>query len=433
MNRRRPPVFCLLQPPEDGTDDWRWWLPDSDSQEHSDVQWRSGSLTELADLTPSLPPLWLLLPAEHCAILGVHLPARRRQQIRRALPYAVEEHLIGAPEQHYFAYRILPDPVADEADEDSGPAAEGSEVALQTVAISRQRLDDWLQALAEAGLRIERTVVDALCLPVTPGGISALAEDSGRCLLRWDVDQATAVDTTQLSDWLALLAGSHDGAVTWYGEPPAHAGPAHTDSGELPATGRHQPLPANRLIALPRDQLLSDLQAQPDLVHDNPQLPGAADGGGPWRAVALAAVLALAALLVYQFSAWWQLDQRRSLLDQRISRAMDQYFPEIERVVRPDVQALAALEQASGQARAGDSRFLALLERATRALPADLSLTGLNFTSDSLSLELEAPRAAVFERYRASLQASGLNASLDSVSLEDERARARLRVTEQPS
>jgi len=93
-------------------------------------------------------------PPSDSLLTQVTLPTRSRAKIQQALPFALEEQIIGEPEQVHFSYRIQ---------EDS---------SLAVAVTSRERMQSWLSQLTAAGLRPTGLCPAILALPLEAGSWS---------------------------------------------------------------------------------------------------------------------------------------------------------------------------------------------------------------------------------------------------------------------
>lgn len=126
-----------------------WVMIDSGGEVRSQGSGAVGPLAELAGSPALADPdrTVLLIPAEHCLAVQIDVPGTRAGQIRRALPFAVEEFLAGDLEDTHIA---------------TGPIVRGRGIAV--VAIDRGLLTNWLAAVRALGLNPGVAVADASLL-----------------------------------------------------------------------------------------------------------------------------------------------------------------------------------------------------------------------------------------------------------------------------
>ncbi len=121
----------------------------------------------------------VIAPGEHVLSLSCEVPGRSAAQIRRALPYAIEEFIASDIECVHLA---------------SGPIKRGQPV--RCCVIEEQLLSSWLACLNALGISPGHLVSEAELLPATPRGASVLI-DNGTVLLRTE-KQAASIDRGNL-------------------------------------------------------------------------------------------------------------------------------------------------------------------------------------------------------------------------------------------
>lgn len=134
----------------------RGWPEENDVQ----IDWlvRSGATVSQGQAT-DLDEIPAYLKSTHVAVwtppadtllTQTTLPTRSRNKIMQALPFALEDQLLGDPQQLHFAYYR----------QDDG--------SLAVAVTARERLGAWLNALAKGGLRPTRVCPANLSLPIEP-------------------------------------------------------------------------------------------------------------------------------------------------------------------------------------------------------------------------------------------------------------------------
>jgi len=158
----------------------------------------SSELEELAGLVKSQDEfqnpanVTIISPAEDVLWVQCQVPGRSVSQIRRALPFAVEEFLADDLEDMHIAY---------------GSIARGKSV--DCIAISKGRMRTWLSFLADLGIKPGRLVVDGMLLPINAGKGAILIDDD-RVLVRTQT-QLAVVNRTDLAMVTELIPDVEDG------------------------------------------------------------------------------------------------------------------------------------------------------------------------------------------------------------------------------
>src|SRR6267142_2516416 len=164
-------VAAAWRPRED--DRLELWLPCDWPGEDAELRWRRtesggavrhGSQRGLEGLA-SAGEVVVWTPAAETLLLRARLPTRSSSKIAQALPFALEDQLIDAPEKLHFAF-------THEADG-----------ALAVAVTRRERMEGWLAALAAAGLAPGRLAPVTLSLPLADGAWT-LGFSNGEMVLR---------------------------------------------------------------------------------------------------------------------------------------------------------------------------------------------------------------------------------------------------------
>ena len=128
----------------------------------------------------------LVAPGEHVLSVTCEVPGRNAGQIRRALPYVIEEFIAGTIEGSHIA---------------SGPVRRGQ--PIRCCIVDEGLLRNWLACLRALGIRPGYLVSEAELLPAEPRAASVLFENS-HALLRTE-EQAATVDRGNLMAALLSL------------------------------------------------------------------------------------------------------------------------------------------------------------------------------------------------------------------------------------
>ena len=136
-----------------------------------------------------------IAPGEHVLSVSCEVPGRSTAQIRRALPYVVEEFIASDLERVHIA---------------NGPIRRGQPV--RCCVIENELLRDWLACLNTLGVCPGHLVSEAELLPAIPRGASVLI-DNGTALLRTE-EQAASVDRGNL---LPAITSLQPGRLTLIG------------------------------------------------------------------------------------------------------------------------------------------------------------------------------------------------------------------------
>lgn len=314
----------------------------------------------------------LVVPGEAVLLLPAPRVSSRPEQLRQALPFAVEDQLAGPVERLH----VVP-----------GDALDGGQV--QAAVVDRAGLQGWLDAAAAAGVTPDRIWPDTALLPAEPAGVRL--DDGERSLLRVG-PRAYAGTRAEVSAVIAALALA---PRVWTPDP--QAAPWWC-------------LPPSATI---------------DLRQGDFAAP--ARGVGLWRWVAGLAAAALGLWLLFQGLEVRALQARHADLQAEMAALYRDAVPGAGRVVDAEAQLRDALARAQGGRGGGQ---LALLARAA-PLIADprFSIDALELAGGTLEIALAAPDIAALDALRADLaQSLGLPVELVGVTAGEGVVEGRLRL-----
>lgn len=389
-----------------------WLVVGNDGEPTGDVQ--HGAWSACADAATPRDCV-LVAPATAVTLMHAEVPARNRKQQLKALPYALEDHLLDDVDTLFFA---------------AGPREGNASVNVAVVA--KRLMSDWIARAKMGGLHVLAVIPAVLTLPLRPAEWTLLATDE-LCMVRTGDRQGFVAERENLSGILrsALDEASTDAPVrlrvleNFNARDHAEFLSALAtincellwESGESQVLRTlHKGFNARRSINL--------LQGEFD------QRPRPAQRWRAWRPVAvLAAILVVAQLstLVYERHA---LRQQSASLDATINATLRATFPEIGRVVNARVQMqqrLARLEQ--HQSGNGDG-FLDLLARCGPILKAagTVSLNSIDYRDRQLELDLAAADIVTLDRLKRALESNGIRVEIRSATARKNGVVGRLRI-----
>ncbi len=405
-----PTLFIRLQSPvfrdEDGTDlSCDWLILENDGKV------RASGVTDYRGLSELIDPsaewlqnpgnLVIIVPAEHVLTLSAEVPGRSVGQIRRALPFVVEEFLAADIERMHLAH---------------GPIRRGAPVRVNL--IDRQYLDDWMACLGELSLKPGYLVSDAELLPVIRDGAAVLLE-AETALIRTE-SQAASVDLENLSlalgaldvDVVEVLNGKLDDLV----------------AGQL---DRDVEIVAGDESDAPLVYLARRWRSLPDVVN---LLQGAYTPARPpsenvyrWRSVAsLAGIWILIGLIGMTVQAVWASMQADSL-EAKSEALYRDIFPGETRITNVQRQMRQKLGQAAGGEGAG---FTAYLGQLAQGIDRTVTIWSLTYADnrDELAADLLVASYDALEQLKQRLNRLGVEVEITSAEQQDDGVRARVRL-----
>lgn len=376
-----------------------------------DGQTETGRLTTLDTLrTAAVADVRVWTPAAETVLLTASLPTRSPRKIRQALPYALEDQLLGEPESLHFAYRR---------------EADGT---LSVAVTARARIRAWLDALAQAGLRPAVLCPAILAVPWSP--------------LSW----SAAVGGMEL--WVRT------GPATGFACPFTPQAPPELLTAMLREARQAQKAPEQLIVLKPPAGFDAEAwsQALGIAVRTDPRSIWAVPGDSrpplnllqgelapadqirqrlrPLRPAAVMLALWLAGTLLFDVAQWWQLRHQYQSHRQEMTALLLEAFPDTRAVLDPARQFERGLEQLAARTSGTPHDLLALLARLAPALGenARVRLRGLRYTERSVTLELTLPDAQTLEMLKQALRARGLQAEILAATPRGAEVEGRMRV-----
>ncbi len=381
---------------------FEWQLLDSN---HLPIgQSAKGALKEAVELAPRRKIIYLV-PGEDVLLTSVNVPARSKQQLAKAVPYALEEDLAEDIEALHFA-------LGSKQPDGSYPVA----------VVSRSRLDTWLEEFKAADIVPNTIIPEPLSLPIDPTAWSLLIEP-GRAIGRIGEYFAYTCDEANLEEILNLL-------YTEIEDKPSLINVYRSDPDEsLPFK---LPLEIRTQEDYPLAVLASGLEEKKaiDLLQgDYKRGYGAAQLLRPWRFAAALLGVWLTVLITSETLDYWKLAKQQQALEQRIESVFRETFPDVERVVNPRVQMQQRLSSLQGAQKSDDpSGFLPIVEAGGRAIKAitDIQIDTLSYRQGRLEVSLKATNLDALEKVKQRLRQDGFQAEIASADTSGQGVDARL-------
>lgn len=406
-----PKLFISLLSPAVATDEGfdvrsAWMIQEDDGRIRARGETDFRGLAELIDPGTDwvgVPGnIVVTVPSEHVLSLSCEVPGRSVGQIRRALPFVVEEFVTSDIESMHLA---------------SAEIRRGAPVRVNL--IDRALLDGWLACLATLNVRPGYLFSDAELLPVADGEASLLL-DGDRALVRTR-DQAAALDRDNLP--LAVSALDVERLRVVHGALTDLEAGQLAQEVELVGTDTAGTGSALEYVAL--------AWRATDAIN---LLQGAYRPRQPinplwerWRpAAALAAAwagIAVVAMTAQAIYAGYQAD-RLSAESEALYRS---WFPEERRVTNVRRQLQAKLGDRSADSSSGPLPYLAALAAVTGNTTR---IQSLNFTGDrnELAVDMTVSGFEALDQIKGNLAEQGVDAEITSAEQLQDGVRARMRL-----
>lgn len=347
----------------------------------------------------------VLAPAEEVTLFQVHLKARNRQQLQRAVPYALEDELADDVETLHFA-------LGPDLGEDRYPVA----------VVSRNRMERWTSSLHAAGLRPRALVPEMLALPLEEKTWTLLQEP-GRCVVRTSPWEGFYADPELLPTLLELAwERSEARPETLHCHCCSDASPPQTPG--TAAVERDETCP----MTLFGGGL--DTQRPLDLLQGEYRpRAGTAKWMRPWLA---AGVLLAVWVLIEMTAAWIELRDFRgqaAALRAQIEQVYKDTFPGVRRVVNARVQMeqkLKELRRTAGSRKSGG--LLPLLAAGAEAVAREkgVRVEGVSYRQGKVELRIEGEDLQALERIKQFVEGRGLAAEIQSADTSGQKVSARI-------
>ena len=382
----------------------RWLRPGSAVQQ--------GSLAELARCGAS-EWLWLL-DGRRVQVAEVEVPAARAAVQLQALPFVLEDQLLGALDELAIAHRRL-----------------GRTTFMVALSDRALLLTDHAR-LREAGIRPSACVAELSAVPCRPDEwtLATIGERGWLCCAAHGSFSFPASEWSAFVE-TALARGPLPARVRVLGEAVT---PAQLSALNPTIATVQEPAPADPLALFAAGY---QANAAPDFLS---LLPCEETGTGPreQRLFRAAAGLLLAIALGHASFLRWQISTLEAAVvtaKASTEQRFREIFPAVPRVVDARVQATQALAELAASAGGGGA-FTRLLAVAGEPLIAPdaqgLSLLSLGFEGDALELRVAAPDIATIERYQQQLREGPVPVVTLSVERRSDSTEAALRLGQTP-
>ncbi|NOT12387.1 MAG: hypothetical protein HOP23_11245 [Methylococcaceae bacterium] len=366
-----------------------------------------GSLTELS-IAAINKRVTLLVPASEVVLLAVELPVKTNAQIKKALPFALDDLLADDVETfHLVWHRHIKD-------------------CVDVAGISHERMQAYVSTFQALDIELDSVYPETFGLPSEPDSCSLFIEQS-TAVVRYGDRLGGGVDVDALPSFISQLLKENPGI----------------QSLQLWHEGAPAPQPELSAFSIPTvhhstDKILRLFQSEVDKLNGAFNLLTApysrkSKDDWQWRQWLPTLAVALLALLI-QFGIfigdYWQKNSQLSTLETRNLALFKQTFPDVKRVVNIKVQAEQQLNDLKKQA-SNDSQFMRLLYQSGDLLTAHSSfiIEQMDFVNDIFQIRLTAPNRHQVDQFKQQLESqSGLSVNITSVETGQQGVEANLEI-----
>ena len=400
-----------------------WIVADDSGTRRSQVA--SGTLSDAARDVGGRPVI-VLVPATEVLTPTVDIPVRGGTRLNAALPFALEENLAEDVENLHFA---------------AGPRRDNGLRPVSVVA--REKMDEWLRQLGEAGIKASQLVAENYGLARIPGTLSILI--AGDCIMFNDGgDSEYVMEGVLPSDTLvaAGLLSDRDADDKDDTEKPGHL------------VVYCEPADEERFshdwIALRQELHSVDLKLLPDGVLPRLAVTVASGNGvnllqgdygtrtdyrsqfRPWRNAAMLLMGLLLVSLIGKGVDIYRLTQEEARLQAQFAEEYRQIRPGDTREILDPVNAVKSIKQGMGTAT-GPQLFLPSLRQLSDAMAQNKAakIETISYRAGVVDARITSPDVATLDSIQKSVSASGrFQASIQSTDQVADKISSRLQIRE---
>ncbi len=344
---------------------------------------QQGSLQELAQSAEN-KAVTLLLPASDVLLLSLELPVKTSGQIKKALPFALEDLLADEVDTYHRVWQKQPDG------------------KIYVALTNLEKFKVCIASFAQAGINLSSVYPESLCLPYQAQHCSLVLEGE-QAILRHDYCLGAGVDRDMLPLILdkVLVENSELSAIElWSVDELNLEIPEHTiDINYHKVTSILALLASNVEILASSYNLLTGRFEKKNTSE------------WQWKKwLPSLGLIMLTALLQTGFlvNSYSQQKSELAALDAETLALFKETFPELKRVVNIKAQAEQALMELSKNTSSTGSLFMSLLYDTGEVLNANAGyqLKQLDFINNMLQIQLTMPDIAQVEELKQQLEAS---------------------------
>ena len=385
----------------------------------------SGSLADAAKDVRGRPVI-VLVPATDVLTTTVEIPVRSGPRLRAALPFALEENLADDVDTLHFA-----------------PGARRENGKLPVAVVARARMDEWLEALDDAGISATRMIPENYGLASIPGTMSVLID--GDCVMFNDgADSEFVMQGVRPSDTLVAA-----GCLSDRSDEDPHG---NEPSGHLVAycEAADEERLSHDWIALRHELHSVDIKVLPDGALSRLAVTVASGNGVnllqgrygaktdyrtqflPWRNAAVLLLGLVIVGLVAKGVDLYRLTQEAAALQAQFTEEYRQIRPGDTREVLDPLNAVRSVKQGLGAAT-GPQVFLPSLRQLSDAMAqnSNARIETISYRAGVIDVRITSPDVATLDKIQKSVSASGqFQASIQSTDQVADEISSRLQIRE---
>ncbi len=371
-----------------------------------------GQLEELAKQASGARVIGLV-PSAAVLLTSARIPTTNKQRMIKAIPFALEEELVGDVANLHFAM--------------GSPMDDGR---VPVAVVNRQLMEEWQAQFKNAGLTIDVLIPDVFALPYQPDQWSLMVHD-GMATMRTGERTGTTFDADNLDFMLPLILKEQNETLPasielWVDEKSSALSPMdtvdidvhwHINSGGIFGLVNHHTLNTAKAINLLQGAFSRSEQIGKYLR--------------PWR---LAAILLAVLFVMALVTAITESSRLQTLNQQLMTEKVDIYrsvFPDAKNVPKPRAQMQQALAKLKAGGDGADKDFLALLAESGQVFrtTSGLLLRSVRYKNGVLDVDMELPNLQTLDQLKQSLTRSkSLSVEIQSAASRNNKVQGRIQI-----
>jgi len=372
------------------------WLVWSSTEDEVIASGELNNVEQMATLSERASGRQATVFVPSCDILfkQVETPAKVSRQFIQALPYMLEEELATDVDELFFA---------------QGKKFQDGELhKLEVAVVNKQKMQTWLDWLADAGIKCHKMLPDAFALPNDEQvNLIQLGQD---WLVRFSDFGATTCSTEHLAFWLEQIQAKQENkAICQYSPLPEGIAAQFEQVSESDYI-----LPLELLAKQSQQSSFNLRQGQYQFRKDTSKYFKV------WRNAAIVAGIAVLASLADKSIKIYQYEQQAEVLDQQIRLTYASVFPNGKNLSSAIIQKELKRKLDGIGGGTGQASFLSLVEASASAFQAvpDLKPESLRFDvkRGEIRLNASAKNFQSFEKFKSTAEENALTIEQGSLN-----------------
>ncbi|XOV80158.1 MAG: type II secretion system protein GspL [Aestuariibacter sp.] len=371
------------------------WLAWSSEQNDIIASGELASHTELSTLSDRVnaDQVIALVPACDVKLISLDLPAKASRKILQAIPYMLEDDVVGNVEQHFFAL------------------AERQGTQQQVLVVAHQKMQSWLDALQKAGLHCQKMLPDVLALPEPESDWFGI-QLNDEVLVRTGTFSGFVAEVSWVSELMSVEAKTHEQPIVLS---------AGTDIDMVTVANVDKQLVPS---VLPM-QLLAEnaIRCNVNLLQDRYKVKKQRSAAThQWRLAAILAGVAVLTTFIDKGIEASQLSSQTEQLQQQIVAEYKRAFPNARRIVNVRSQMSQKLT-AMQQAGSGISMLAMLSQLESAFAQSDIKPQSMRFDKGRSEIRMQAVAGSyeALESFKRLAEQQGFTVEQGAINNRDEQ------------